>query len=81
VNWAYLNESDRLSECDMGEILAFHQPKTSLRASREAVSASAEIIFFPGIRYERMEETFLPPKPAVRRTARRREKPKKEKAS
>jgi hypothetical protein len=79
----------------MGELLAFHQPKTTLRASREPASASAEIIFFPGVRYERLDETrqqdtdgkpvssFPDPalKPSMRRAARRREKPKKEKAS
>jgi len=78
----------------MGELLAFHQPKTTARTLREPVSGSAEIIFFPGVRYERMDETRQLPdhdhleviadpdlKPAVRRAARRRDKPKKEKVS
>jgi hypothetical protein len=103
----------------MGELLAFHQLKTASRASCDPASGSAEIIFFPGVRYVRVDEpcqdhddfgrnpskimnvidsnslkrdagekpasAFSHPalvrKPAVRRAARRREKPKTEQAS
>ncbi len=65
----------------MGEILAFHQSKTASRVPREPISTSADIVFFPGVRYERMEEAYEPLKPSSRRAVRRREKQKKEKAS
>jgi hypothetical protein len=63
----------------MGDLLAFHPRKPALAERREPSAAPAEIILFPGIRYERMEEPLQPAKRAPR--SRRREKPKKEKAS
>jgi hypothetical protein len=65
----------------MGELLAFKPPKTALRRQREPASTGAEIIFFPGVRYERMTEPVQPAKRTARRPARRRTRPGKEKAS
>ncbi len=61
----------------MGELLAFHQKKFTSAERREPSAAGAEIILFPGVRYSRMEEPLQP----VKRSPRRREKTKKEKAS
>jgi hypothetical protein len=64
----------------MGELLAFHQKKFTSAERREPSAAGAEIILFPGVRYSRMEEPLQPLQP-VKRSPRRREKTKKEKAS
>jgi hypothetical protein len=65
----------------MGELLAFNLSKALRRVLREPRAVSAEIVLFPGVRYERMAEPLQPLKPASRRTPRRRDKTKKEKAS
>ena len=65
----------------MGELLAFQPMKKAPRRRRDPVSAGAEIILFPGVRYMRMTEPVKPPKAVARRPVRRRARPEKEKVS
>jgi hypothetical protein len=62
----------------MCELLAFRKIGSRLSRQREAIEVDAEIIFFPGVRYERMTEPKTPPK--QRRPTKRRS-PETEKAS
>ncbi len=71
---------DLSTDRNMGELLAFQHRKPASTERREP-HGPAEIIFFLGVRYERMEEPPLQPVKQPRRTARRRDKTKKEKAS
>lgn len=56
----------------MANILEFRQGQRASGAHRNGLSQPAEIVFFPGVRYERWEET--PPAPAAKKRARRRDR-------
>lgn len=56
----------------MASILEFRKSAFRFRPSTErGASATADIVLFPGVRYERWEEKHLPEKPEGRRTRRR----------
>jgi hypothetical protein len=56
----------------MATIIEFHAhcPKSAPAGYRRATSATAEVVVFPGVRYERMSEVT----PAKARRRRRRER-------
>jgi hypothetical protein len=41
----------------MATILEFRQDQRTRASSKNGISGSGEIVFFPGVRYERNEET------------------------
>lgn len=54
----------------MATILAFRHGQRSY-SSRSGATSPAEIVFFPGVRYERWEEPQQPAKAAKKRQRRR----------
>jgi hypothetical protein len=56
----------------MATILEFRQGQRTLGAQRRGATMPAEIVFFPGVRYERWEEPTSAPK--TKKRARRRDR-------
>ncbi len=57
---------------DMASIVEFRRPSLSDRQSApKSGSGSAEIVLFPGVRYERQDDELAEPAPSRRRARRR----------